>query len=244
MGAGPCDLRPSFPNKAFNRLYKVKPFIFGHFRQLSDLRTSSLALNKNKRERVPVLIIDDKPFNYLESLRNEHFNLTQHTDIEDVKSVEPYPVVICDILGVGEKLDKEKGGAYVVRIIKKEYPFKKVAVYSSGTYDVDLFSDLQGVKVIKKDPDKDTWRSYIDELIDLATNPIHIWKDIRAYLLQKEVSIIDVAYLEHEYVSLVLAKSTMLEHFPSKSQFPNLSDDLRDIVKSMIAGGLLKLLGV
>lgn len=196
------------------------------------------------REKIDVLFIDDKPFIYLEDLRNEHFKLTQINDIEDFKSVVSYPVVICDIQGVGTKFDKEKQGAYVVKNLKKLYPFKQVAVYSSGNYDVSLLSDLNGIETIDKDVDKDMWGIYIDELIAKAANPIYVWKNIRTYLLQKNVSIKEVMFLEHDYVKLILDKSEKLSDFPNKKQYPSLSDEIRDIVKSIIASGILKLLGL
>lgn len=222
----------------------MKPRIIGKLHQLHELNNYMNAMTPSDRSKIPVLFIDDDPFMYLEDLRNEHFNLMQINDIEDFKAVEYYPVVICDIKGVGHKFSKDKEGAYVVETIKKLYPFKQVAVYSSGNYGIDTLSGLQGVETIKKDVDKDMWSSYIETLISKASNPILIWKNIRSYLLKQDVSIKEVMLLESEYVNLVLNNPSELRNFPNRKRFPGIKEDIRGIIQSIIGGGLLALLGV
>lgn len=190
------------------------------------------------------MIIDDEPFTYLEDLRNEQFNIQQIKDIEDFRSVEPYPVVICDIMGVGHKFNATKEGIYVVETIKKMYPTKQIAVYSSGNYKLSTLSNLHGIETIQKDADKDMWCSYMEKLINKASDPILIWKTIRVYLLENDVSVKDVMKLESLFVNIILHHPKDLSTFPQQEKFPNLSHDIRSIIQSIIAGGILHLFGV
>ena len=160
-------------------------------------------------------------------------------------AVEAYPVVICDIKGVGHKFNKEKEGAYVVRELKKRYPFKLFAVYSAGAdYKVESMNDLEGIKRIKKDVGMDMWCTYIDEMIRLASDPIEIWKTIRDFLLNKDVPIKDVMFLEDNYVDIYINRPQDMNNFPNPKKYPSLGEDVRTVVQSMVAGGLLKLLGL
>ena len=165
-------------------------------------------------------------------------------NIEDLNAVEAYPIVICDIRGVGTQFDEEKEGAYVVRELKKKYPFKHFAVYSGSDYKLELMSDLEGVATIKKGAKLDIWRSYCDELIFRASDPKENWKTLRDYLLKKDVPIEEVMKLESNYVDIYNNRPKDMKLFPEEGLFPNLSQDIRGIIQSMIAGGLLYLMGL
>lgn len=213
---------------------------------MSDLNTARRAFDSlSVRSKIPVLIIDDEGFTYLNELRNEQFNITALNDIEDYNAAEVYPVVICDIKGVGHRFNQEKEGAYVVRELKKRYPFKQFAVYSAGTdYKLDSMNDLEGVKRIKKDVDMYMWCSYIDEMIRLVSDPIEIWKNIRNFLFLKDVSTKEVMLLEDNFVDIYINRPQDMIRFPDADKYPMFTSDMRSVVQSMIAGGLLKLLGI
>lgn len=228
------------------RNFFTLPRFIGKWYNCADLATAKRAFDTlSARSKIKVLVIDDDGFVYLNELRNENFNITVIEDIEDYNAVEVYPIVICDIKGVGHKFNKEKEGAYVVRELKKRYPFKQFAVYSAGAdYKVESMNDLEGIKRIKKDVSMDLWCSYIDELIRLASDPIEIWKSIRDFLLSKDVPIKDVMLLEDNFVDICINRPSEMAYFPKYLKGSMLTDDIRSIVQSMIAGGLLKLLGV
>lgn len=229
--------------KMFNFL--KKPRVIGKAYTIADLNTSKNALTSiDVKSRIPILIIDDEDFVYKENLRDEGYNLKCVKAIEDLSAVAEYPIVICDVKGVGTQYDKEKGGAYVVRDLKKKYPFKQYAVYSGSTYDLEMMNNLEGVSTIKKDAPLDMWRGYCDELIRRASDPKEIWKILRNFLLEKDVSLKEVLLLESNYVDIYNNRSSEMRYFPDENTFPNLSQDVRSIIQSMIAGGLLHLLGV
>ena len=222
-----------------------KPIVIGKKYSIADLNTSRNALSSiDIKSRIPILIIDDEDFVYKEDLRDEKYNVTCVKNIEDLNAVEAYPIVICDIKGVGTQFDEEKEGAFVVRELKKKYPFKQLAVYSGSDYKLELMSDLEGVVTIKKGAKLDMWRPYCDELIRRASDPKENWKTLRDYLLKKDVPIEEVMKLESNYVDIYNHRPKDMKLFPEEDLFPNLSQDIRGVVQSMIAGGLLYLMGL
>ncbi len=221
-----------------------KPRIIGKFFTLADLNTSTNALSSiDIKSKIAILIIDDEDFVYKEKLRDEKYNLTTNKVIEDLSAAAEYPIVICDVKGVGTQLDPEKEGAFVVRELKKKYPFKQYAIYSGSDYKLELMNDLEGVARIKKDAPIDMWRTYFDELIRRASDPKETWKMLRNFLLEKDVPLTEVMMLESNFVDIYNNRPADMKYFPEEKKFPNLNQDIRAIIQNMIAGGLLYLLG-
>lgn len=81
-------------------------------------------------------------------------------------------------------------------------------------------------------------------LMRLASDPIEIWKTIRDFLLNKDVPIKDVMFLEDNYVDIYINRLQDMNNFPNPKKYPSLGEDVRTVVQSMVAGGLLKLLGL
>jgi len=222
------------------------PIVIGKQYTIADLNTPKNALSAiDIKSRIPILVIDDEGFTYKEQLRDENYNLTCLPRIDDLNAVATYPIIICDIRGVGTNFDKDKEGAFVVRELKKKYPFKQYAVYSGSLYSLDSFEDdLKGIERIKKDPDIEMWRTYFDEFIKRVTDPKENWKTIRDYLIKNDVPLKEIALLESNYVDILNNRPEDMKYFPEKKTFPNLGQDVRAIIQNMIAGGLLYLLGI
>ena len=177
------------------KLFK-KPIIIGKVYTISDLNTANNAFSLiDIKSKIRILIIDDEEFVYKEALREENYNIKCIYNIDDLCAVSEYPIVICDIKGVGTNFSKEKEGAYVVSELKKKYPFKQIAVYSGLDYKLDSLNDLDGIIRVKKDVSIDTWRESLNELIRRASDPKENWKTIRNFLLNNDVSIKDVLIL-------------------------------------------------
>lgn len=218
-----------------------RPFVIGKVYSIDDLTTPKQVLSSiDVRPRIPILIIDDEGFVYKEDLRDEKYNIHCLTIIEDFAAVAQYPIVICDIKGVGTNFDKEREGLFVIRELKKKYPFKQYAVYSGATnYQIDALDWIEGVSRIKKDPEIEDWRSYLDEFIRRATDPKENWKKIRDFLLQKDVPLLDVLLLESSFVDIYNNRPDQMNLFPEEKKFPSITQDIRSIIQSMIAGALL-----
>ena len=222
-----------------------KPVIIGKTYTIADLNTSRRALSSiDIKSKIPILIIDDEEFLYKEDLRDEKYNIKCVKAIEDLSAASEYPIVICDVKGVGTQFDAEMGGAYVVRELKKKYPFKQYAVYSGSDYKLELMSNLDGVATIKKDAPLEMWRGYCDELIRRASDPKENWKTLRDFLLKNDVALTEVLKLESNFVDIYNNRPADMKFFPDERQFHNIGQDIRAIIQSMIAGGILHLLGI
>lgn len=217
----------------------MKRVLFEKFHELNELKTAKLALKKNCREDVKVLIIDDEDFLYLDELRAAKFNITKLDDIQDILAAEAYPIVISDIKGVGKKFGSKNEGIYVVEEIKKRYPFKQYAIYSSSVNQYGLMALPPDVFTINKDVSVDEWTRYIDELIRRVTDPSEVWKKIRDYLTNEDISLLSILRLESEYVDLVINHPDGLESFPSEKRGYELSKDVRGVIQSLVAGVIL-----
>lgn len=160
-------------------------------------------------------------------------------DIQDILSAEAYPIVICDIKGVGKKFGSKKEGAYVIEELKKHYPFKQYAIYSGSMNQFGLMTFPQGVYLINKDISVEEWSRNIDELIRKVTDPSEVWKTIRDYLLSENISLLSIMRLESEYVNIVINHPEKLQDFPSTKKVNELSKDVRGVVQSLVAGVIL-----
>lgn len=222
-----------------------KAIIIGRPFSISDLNNAQNAMSQiDIRNKYRILIVDDEGFAYLEELRNEGFNIQCVRVIEDLSAVAEYPIVICDIQGVGTQYDPYKGGALVLRELKKKYPFKQYAAYSGFDYDLSIQKNLKGVTTIPKTTDLETWRSYFDDLIRCASDPKENWKALRSYLLERDVPLMDVFKMESTFVYAYINNDERIKDFPSKKDFPNLSQDIRAIIQNMIATCILKIIGL
>lgn len=221
-----------------------RPVIIGKTYSISQLNTSRKVLSLiDIKSKIPILIIDDDEFQYKEDLRDEKYSITCVKAIEDLSAASEYPIVICDVKGVGTQFDPVLGGAYVVRELKKKYPFKQYAVYSGSDYKLELMSNLEGVATIKKDAPLEMWRGYCNELIRRASDPKENWKTLRDYLLKNDVELTEVLRLESNFVDIYNNRPSDMKFFPDEKLFPNIGQDIRGIIQNMIAAGILYLLG-
>lgn len=144
----------------------------GEPKSIKDLNKPSLKLNKVDRIKVPILVIDDNEFEYLEHLKKHRFDVTYFSDIPSIESAKEYEVILCDINGVGKIFDSKYEGAHVISELNKKYPFKTIIAYTGYTHDptYNKFFRLADY-VFKKDLDGDEWVDNLDDAIESAVNP-------------------------------------------------------------------------
>lgn len=215
-------------------------WLIGQPRSIAELLVARV-INSVPRERVPIVIIDDEEFPYLDLLRDHKYNMTKLDDITDIGAVESYPVVLCDIRGVGRSLSAQFEGAHVISEVRKRYPHKVIVAYTAQQYDATYNRYLDHADFNqKKDADSEEWIETLDRALHLATNPATAWMRIRSRLLEMDLPISTVMKLEDQYVKFVQqARQT----FPDRK----LSSHLPDQVKLLLASAqqtitLLKML--
>ena len=209
---------------------------------IKDLNTPSRKIKSASRDRFKIAIIDDEDFVFLEELRKSGFDIRKYDDALDLQMFDSYPIIICDINGVGKDFKSPMGGAFLIRELKKKYPLKAYAAYTGSTYDISINNYLEGVSIIKKDIEIDDWCIEIDNLIRNISDPKEVWLKIRDILLKEEVDLISLANLEDEYVDIILNKNGDFHNFPSAKKENTLNPDVRAVVQSLVAGIILNTL--
>lgn len=215
---------------------------YGNPKSIKDLDKPSLKLNQVDRIKIPILIIDDNDFEYLDFLKNHRFDLTYFSDIQSIESAKEYEIILCDINGVGKKFESKYEGAHIISEIHKKYPFKTIIAYTGYTHDptYNKFFRLADF-VFKKDMDGDEWLENLDLAIDSAVNPQKRWIKLREFLIQNNVSLFEIVKLENEYVNLIL-EGKSLKNFPSEKLTKEIDQDVRAVIQSFTASIIFKIL--
>lgn len=217
-------------------------YYFGKPSGIKELNVPVLKLKGIDRKQVPILIIDDEEFEYLEHLRNHRFDVEYFEDLPSIESAANYEIILCDIQGVGKKFGSKYEGAHVISELRKKYPFKTIIAYTGYTHDptYNRFFAMADFSV-KKDIDGDDWIEKLDQAIKIAADPKDRWVKVRNHLLQHEVSLFEITKLENEYVNkLIEGKS--LSDFPSKKLSSEFSGDIRGVLQSFTASVIFKLI--
>ena len=190
-------------------------------------------------------MIDDSPFEPERNLENVGYRFAYLGDVHTVQVVSPHHIVLCDLKGVGHRLDARKQGAFVIREIRANYPEKYVIAYTGGAKNEIVSREAFQVSdaFLKKDADIDLWVEKLDGLIGQLLDPYTVWQRQRRALVEREVDTMTVLKLEDAFVQsislqcepedLVLARLLASDEIAS---------DVRAVVRSLIASGLFKLL--
>jgi hypothetical protein len=205
-----------------------------------ELETSNLKLEPLDRKLIPIMVIDDNEFAYLDHLRNHRFDITYFPDINSIESTLAYEIILCDIHGVGKVFKSKFEGAHVIAEIRKKYPFKVIIAYTGQTHDPSYNKYFQLADyTFKKDIDGDEWVEKLDVAIEKAVNPIYKWEKMRTFLLDKGVSMFEITKLENEYVKIVLSKKDITK-FPSQKLVEEMNPDVRAVLQSFTASIIFK----
>jgi hypothetical protein len=215
----------------------VSMFItLGTPRHLNDLRPAATSLVEIKR-KVSIAVIDDEPFLRADALRHHDFQLRElGGDIRSVDQVATFPVVVCDIKGVGVKFGSKFEGAHVLAEIRKSFPDKYLIAFTGMTFDASYNEALASAdKSITKDAGIDQWVQLLEDALRCVSDPRIRWTRFRQSLLARGVELFEVFKLEQAYIKGVQTKDQEL--LKSDSIIKDLAPEIKDLViKFVIAG--------
>lgn len=209
---------------------------------LEDLKTIENVKEQNilnLRKMIDILVIDDEEFAPGTFLEKNNFRLTYKKDIDNVRDVSEYPIIMCDIRGVGKGISESYEGAYLIKEIKTSYPAKRVIAYTASQYDASYNKYLNySDELLTKGLALEDWVSILDSQIHKSVDPIFQWSNLRSQLLNKGTSTIDVAKLESAFVESCKRKDfSVLEKNTNK-----LNSDLRGIILEFLSSTTVKLI--
>ena len=176
-------------------------------RKLSDLNgddvLKEVSLSELKKN-TEIMVIDDDEFVYLDSLKKSEYRIEHRTDIQGLKDVAEYDIILCDIRGVGKFLQSPYEGAYLVKQIKEKYPNKIVISYTANNYDPKFQEYLAYADAtVPKGTALEDWDAMLTKMLKELADPIKQWEKARNALLSAGVPTVTVAKYESEYVKAV-----------------------------------------
>lgn len=217
-------------------------FYLGHPKTITDLRSIVGMRQMNNRSSIRIIVIDDQPFPYFDNLRMHGFNIEQIHDLETLDSISSYEIVLCDVQGVGAKFHHELQGAYLVKEIRKKYPFKFIISYTAYDNDARYTALLKNADIsIIKDENTDVWVEKLDYAISCVSNIEEQWAKTCDHLLKYKVPLFQVALLENEIVSRIQMNNGF-EGFPNINKAIQLENSAKEILKSFVGSAAVKIL--
>lgn len=191
------------------------------------------------RKRIDILVIDDEEFTPVTFLSNNNFRLTYKKDIDNVKDVSEYPIILCDIRGVGKQLSDSYEGAFLIKEIKRNYPSKRVIAYTASQYDPTYNQYLEHAdSLVQKGLGLEDWVKLLDEQIYKTIDPIFQWNNLRMKLLSKHVTTIEVAKLESLFVDSY--KKGKFENFEETAN--RMTGDAKSIILEFLSSAAVKMI--
>ncbi|UAY76906.1 hypothetical protein K7G90_001094 [Pasteurella canis] len=208
--------------------------------KLTEINTLNISIQKLKKE-IKIAVIDDQNFSPINNLRSLEFNITPFKDISTLDQVKEYPVIICDIRGVGKDFGGKYEGAFVISELRKTYPDKYIIAYSTESYSLDIASFIQKSDVIaSKGATIEEWSSILEKAIKDTSNACIRWKKIRESLLNNDIELSDLLELEQKYILSINNSENQMENM---ELLKNINNDLIiDIIKGFISSALVEIL--
>ena len=197
------------------------------------------------RRAVRIAVVDDRDFSPLTNLQQHQFDITHLHDIETTETIQPYPVILMDLQGVGLSLHPHLQGAHLIKEIKKNFPEKFVIAYTGGA-EPDILA--LGVEVADKYTQKDTsiddWCDILDEGTRAVADPIVVWRKTLHRLIDEEATPLELASLEDALVrSLLENPSSVPQRLQTVAKRLKLSPNLLAIINSLAANAIFALIG-
>lgn len=218
-----------FRKKTQERIYK-----------LSEIKSE----NKNPqslRRSHDMAVIDDEPFSQSQQLRNIGFSIIEVGDINNLKSIESYPIVICDIQGVGKAFGSTVEGAYVISEIRKQYPDKYIIAYSTNSFNMGYQSYINKADLsLSKANTIQEWTEILDGAVDVISDPKRRWVRMRGELLASGMELYDIFNLEQSYIKSVIEKSE--EPLSEKCNSLELDPRIKDLMSTFITTALSEII--
>lgn len=198
--------------------------------KLVDIPNKDLNIASN-RGNLDIAVIDDRDFSYADKLIKAGFRLDEVGDIDNIKKIEAYPIIICDIQGVGSAFGADSEGAFVISEIRDRYPDKYIIAYSTDPFSHQDFIK-KADKAVLKAMSVEEWVSVLNEGISILLNPKNRWIRVRNQLLSSNVEIYDVFLLEQAYIKSILDKDKNV--LSEKANLMDIDDFAKDIINIFV----------
>ncbi|HDR0634928.1 hypothetical protein [Pasteurella multocida] len=208
--------------------------------KLIEIKSLNISIQKLKKE-IKIAIIDDQNFPPKNKLQNLGFNITYFKDISSLDLIKDFPVIICDIKGIGQEFGGKYEGAFVISEIRKTYPDKYIIAYSTESYGLEIASFIQKADIIaSKGATVEEWSSILEKAIKHTSDASIRWKKTRASLLDNGIELSDLLELEQKYILSINNGKNEMEDTSILNRIEN--SLILDIIKGFISSALIEIL--
>lgn len=174
--------------------------------RISDLVHED-SLDELKR-KLSIAVIDDNPFPRAEALRNHGFRIDElGGDIRSISQLAEYPVVVCDIRGVGVAFGSEYEGAHVIAETRRSYPDKYLIAFTGQTYSIKYNSLLASAdECLEKDVSTDVWNKSLASALEAVGSSKSRWIRFRTHLSEQGVEAYTIFRMEQAFIKAAKAR--------------------------------------
>lgn len=196
------------------------------------------------RNQFPIAVIDDEPFAPEVNLRAHGYNITSIGDIKSIDEVQPYSIVLCDVMGVGQHFDSNKQGASLIAEIRQQLPSTTVIAYTGSTFSSAPAKQAREMAdiTLRKDADISEWKEKLDKSINNASNPHWIWNRVRIRLTELEIDTKDILKLEDAYVRGIVSIRGPENKVIDALASVDINSHARGVIQSLVASSIFKML--
>lgn len=214
----------------------------GEPERLSSIGQEAISMAEAKRS-VEIAVLDDNAFSPKEALLNHKFQINElGPDIRSLDQISVFPIVICDVGGVGRAFGSSLEGAHLVQEIRKTYPDKFLMAYTGMTYSLAMTNALTAAdKRMEKDASIDAWIQTLEIGINEVINPRNRWIRMRRALLERGVEIFDVLRLEQAFIKSV--KRSKPDILANEARSLGVGQEVKDLVIKFSATAVAGLIG-
>ena len=191
-----------------------------------------------------IAVLDDNPFEPKDALVNHKFRITElGPDIRSLDQVSTYPIIVCDVAGVGRAFGSKLEGAHLVSEIHKAFPDKFLIGYTGQTHSVATTNALTAAdRRMAKDESIEAWIKNLEAGMDEVVNPRNRWIRMRRALLARGVELFDVFLLEQAFIKAV--KQRKPEVLANEASKLVAAQEVKDLVIKFSATAVASLIGV
>ena len=190
--------------------------VIGALHTIDDIKKEKKALYKKPKRNLPnICIIDDNEFSVLPTIsalnKEGYVNIKHYHDYTNNEDFSKFDVILCDIDGIGINHHEKEQGVAIAKDLLKNYPLKKIFLYSGHTYKMysnDLPPEIK--QIMKQSPPMEV-ANILDDACSYLWNPISAWKFIENVLKSENISHKNMAYIEHVFVSSILDEYNYFE---------------------------------
>lgn len=215
---------------------------FGSPERLSSIGQQAIDMDEAKL-RMEIAVLDDNAFAPKDALARHKFRIAElGPDIRSLDQISTYPIIICDVAGVGRAFGSALEGAYLVKELRRAYPDKFLIGYTGLTHSIATTNALTAAdRRMAKDESIEAWVKNLEDGMTEVVNPRNRWIRMRKALLERDVELINVLMLEQSFIKAV--KQRKPDVLTTEARNLNISQEIQDLVVKFAATAVATLVG-